>query len=114
MCVGLGNGIVDVDQNSGFASAVDAWDSNQGSWTPTAAAGDVDLATGNVELSTTGCGRDVQRDLFDTDKILSAREVLGDGEVDGLNVLARERDARSTIGDSGDLVDFEPNVFRPV
>lgn len=49
-------------------------------------------------------------DMLSAYEVLSRRELGRDGKREIVQVLRGERDARSAIGDGGDLVNLEPHV----
>lgn len=102
---------VDVDEDAGFVTGVNAWDRDRRARCAGPPARDLNLPACNlwhsvshgllyakgkqkthVELRTTECRGDVQRDSLHTDEVLSARKRSGDREVDTRHVLGGERD----------------------
>lgn len=64
----------------------------------------------HVELRTAERLRDMQGDRLHADEVLSAREVLRDGERDSRNALGGERDRAPAVRLGRDLVHLEPHL----
>jgi len=103
------NGVVDVDQDSGFISGVNAGDSDKRSWSAFSATGDIYLRAAKVELGASESRCHVQGNLFKANKVLAGGKGLGDGEAIRKSVCGWEGDGRATVGDCRNLVNLEPD-----
>lgn len=78
-----GDGPVDVDGQTGVVGAVGTGEGQKARTGGAAAAGDVDLRAGDVELSTTGGAGRVQANVLEADQVLAGGDARGDGDVEG-------------------------------
>ena len=67
--VGLGNGVVDVDEDSGLVASVDTWNSNGWARSSATSVDDFNLAARNVELRATERRSNVKSDGFHADEV---------------------------------------------
>lgn len=111
--VGSGDGIVDVEHDSGLATSVDTRDRDKRTRCAAATVNNVDLGAADVELGTTEARCAVQSNVLNADEILAAGQGLWDGEHRAIGI-GRPGDGGSTVGSSSELVDLEPNLPRAV
>lgn len=123
--------VVDVDQNTGVSRLVSAGEADERAGRAAAAASNLDLSAGDVELSTAGGASRVQRNVLDTEEIFTRGQALGDGDGDlalacaicvsgdrSMRILPQHTirgPAESASGDHGTLLeDLEPYVATAV
>lgn len=72
------------------------------------------MAARKIKLCTTECGCNVQSNGLKSHEILPSWKSRWKREYHAAQILRGPRDGRSTVGDSTDLVDLEPNCPRTV
>ena len=102
-----GDGVVDVNKDTGIASLVRAGEADERRRAAAATVVDLDLRAGDVELGTAWVGGSVDGDVLGTEKVVAGRERLGNGESKGVAVLGWEGDLAAAEG-RAELGDLEP------
>lgn len=72
---------VEVDEDTGILGAVGSWERSRSRWGAAATAGDVDVATGKVELGTTDVASVVDGNVLNTEDILAISEGGWEGDL---------------------------------
>lgn len=107
------NRVVNVDQDSRVGSLVSTREANQRSGVTTAATGNLDLGTADVELGTARRTGRVEGNVLDAEEVLARRQRLGDGDRDLLLAVRGPAELAAVEGRAL-LVELEPHVAAAV
>jgi hypothetical protein len=81
VCVWSLSDLVQIDQNTWVRALVGSREGCKGSRRTTSSTADLDLRAGKIELSLVGLRSHVQRNMFDTKKVITIGSRLGNGSV---------------------------------